>query len=97
MLGEVGLADRAESYPDVLSGGEQQRVAIARALAHEPMLLLADEPAGNLDDRTAGTILELLDRLVRGSGGTMIIATHSAAVSGFADRALELQGGLLAA
>jgi len=97
LLGEVGLADRTESYPDVLSGGEQQRVAIARALAHEPMLLLADEPTGNLDDRTAGTILEILDRLVRGSGGTMIIATHSAAVSGFADRAFELQGGLLAA
>ena len=95
LLGEVGLADRAESYPDVLSGGEQQRVAIARALAHEPPLLLADEPTGNLDERTAETILALLDRLVRQSGGTMIMATHSASVSAFADRSLELHDGVL--
>ena len=95
LLGEVGLADRAESYPDVLSGGEQQRVAIARALAHEPPLLLADEPTGNLDERTAETILALLDRLVRQSGGTMIMATHSASLSAFADRSLELHDGVL--
>ena len=95
LLGEVGLADRAESYPDVLSGGEQQRVAIARALAQEPPLLLADEPTGNLDERTAETILALLDRLVRQSGGTMIMATHSASVSAFADRSLELHDGVL--
>ena len=95
LLGEVGLADRAESYPDVLSGGEQQRVAIARALAHEPPLLLADEPTGNLDERTAETILALLDRLVRQSGGTMIMATHSASVSAFADRSFELHDGVL--
>jgi putative ABC transport system ATP-binding protein len=95
LLGEVGLADRAESYPDVLSGGEQQRVAIARALAHEPPLLLAAEPTGNLDERTAETILALLDRLVRQSGGTMIMATHSASVSAFADRSLELHDGVL--
>lgn len=95
LLDAVGLADRADSYPDVLSGGEQQRVAIARAVAHDPALLLADEPTGNLDDKTADTILELLDRLVRQTGRTMIIATHSAAIAGHCDRVLELHNGKL--
>ena len=91
----VGLADRADSYPDVLSGGEQQRVAIARALSHSPPLVIADEPTGNLDERTADGVLELLDRLVRQAGGTMIIATHSASVAAFADRIMELHDGVL--
>ena len=95
LLREVKLIDRAGSYPDVLSGGEQQRVAIARALAHGPPLLLADEPTGNLDDGTARAVLRLLDRLVRQAGGTMIIATHSATVASFCDRVLELRGGRL--
>jgi putative ABC transport system ATP-binding protein len=95
LLAAVGLADRARSYPDVLSGGEQQRVAIARALAHEPALLLADEPTGNLDDATTGRVLELLDGLVRGQGYTMIMATHSARVASFCDRVLELRNGAL--
>jgi len=95
LLGEVGLADRSGSYPDVLSGGEQQRVAIARALASDPALVLADEPTGNLDERTADGILRLLDRLVRQAGGTMIVATHSAAVSAFADRVVALSDGVL--
>jgi len=95
LLGAVGLADRITSYPDVLSGGEQQRVAIARALAHGPSLLLADEPTGNLDDKTADGVLQLLDELVRQVGGTMIIATHSAAVAGRSDRALDLHNGTL--
>ncbi|MGB5258108.1 MAG: ABC transporter ATP-binding protein [Woeseiaceae bacterium] len=93
LLDAVGLADRADSYPDVLSGGEQQRVAIARALSHRPAVLLADEPTGNLDDATAETVLALLDRLVRQVGGTMLIATHSAAVASFCDRTLELHNG----
>ena len=93
LLDAVGLADRANSYPDVLSGGEQQRVAIARALSHRPAVLLADEPTGNLDDATAETVLALLDRLVRQVGGTMLIATHSAAVASFCDRTLELHNG----
>jgi putative ABC transport system ATP-binding protein len=95
LLESVGLADRVSSFPDVLSGGEQQRVAVARALAHDPALVLADEPTGNLDDRTADAILALLDKLVRQAGRTMIIATHSASVSAFADHKLELHDGVL--
>ena len=92
-----GLADRADSYPDVLSGGEQQRIAIARALAHEPAVLLADEPTGNLDDATAESVLGLLDTLVRDSGHTMLIATHSQHVASRCDRVLELHNGRIAA
>jgi len=95
LLDATGLSDRGDSYPDVLSGGEQQRVAIARAVAHDPAILLADEPTGNLDDKTADTILELLDRLVRQAGNTMIIATHSAAIAARCDRILELHDGKL--
>jgi putative ABC transport system ATP-binding protein len=95
LLDAVGLADRADSFPDVLSGGEQQRVAIARALAHEPAVLLADEPTGNLDDNTAEGVLALLDKLVRQTGRTMLIATHSVHVASLCDRVLELQNGRL--
>jgi putative ABC transport system ATP-binding protein len=95
LLSAVGLASRAGSFPDVLSGGEQQRVAIARALAHRPSIVLADEPTGNLDDSTAAIVLELLDRLVRKEGGTMIVATHSEKVAAFCDRILELHNGQL--
>jgi putative ABC transport system ATP-binding protein len=95
LLHAVELPDRAGSYPDVLSGGEQQRVAIARALCHRPSLLLADEPTGNLDDKTAEMVLALLDRLVRKTGGTMIVATHSQAVAAFCDRVMELHNGKL--
>ncbi|MGI9238757.1 MAG: ABC transporter ATP-binding protein [Woeseiaceae bacterium] len=97
LLEAVGLADRAMSFPDVLSGGEQQRVAIARALCHEPTVLLADEPTGNLDDASADTVLELLDRLVSSSGCTMLIATHSMQVASHCDRVLELHNGRLEA
>jgi len=95
LLDAVGLADRAGSYPDVLSGGERQRVAIARALCHQPTLVLADEPTGNLDDRTAQDVLDLLDRLVRQAGRTMIVATHSATVANYCDQVLELHDGRL--
>jgi len=97
LLDQVGLANRAMSYPDLLSGGEQQRVAIARALAHKPSLVLADEPTGNLDDKTAEHVLQLLDGLVREVGGTMIVATHSAMVASRCDRVLELHDGQLVA
>jgi putative ABC transport system ATP-binding protein len=96
LLSAVGLADRADSYPDVLSGGEQQRVAIARALGHEPSVLLADEPTGNLDDATAASVLSLLDKLVRDRGHTMLIATHSQHIASHCDRVLELHNGKLA-
>lgn len=94
-LHAVELAERAGSYPDVLSGGEQQRVAIARALCHRPLILLADEPTGNLDDKTAAMVLQLLDTLVRKTGGTMIVATHSASVASFCDRVMNLHDGAL--
>jgi len=93
LLEAVGLGDRADSYPDVLSGGEQQRVAIARALAHRPAVLLADEPTGNLDDATAAGVLDVLDTLVRASGHTMLIATHSMQVAAHCDRLVELHNG----
>ncbi len=95
MLEAVGLADRAGSFPDLLSGGEQQRVAIARALAHRPSLLLADEPTGNLDDASADLVLEHLSRLVRQTGGTLLIATHSSTVASICHRSIELRDGRL--
>lgn len=94
-LQAVGLADRRESFPDVLSGGEQQRVAIARAMCHSPDVLLADEPSGNLDDATAERILAVLDRLVRSSGLTLLVATHSMHVASRCDRIVELHEGRL--
>jgi putative ABC transport system ATP-binding protein len=95
LLERVGLADRAQSYPDQLSGGEQQRVAVARALVHDPSLILADEPTGNLDADTAAVVLELLDRLVRELGKTVVMVTHSREVVGVADRVFAVQHGQL--
>jgi putative ABC transport system ATP-binding protein len=91
LLEEVGLADRAASYPDRLSGGEQQRVAVARALAHDPLLVLADEPTGNLDLETGLQVLDLLDRLTRKAGKTMVMVTHSPEVVGIADRVFRIE------
>ena len=93
ILGEVGLLDRINAYPDVLSGGEQQRVAIARALIHNPDFILADEPTGNLDFDTSKQIIGLIDRIVKQQGKTMIMATHSKDVMGLADRVLTLKDG----
>ena len=93
LLETVGLGDRARSFPDRLSGGEQQRVAIARALVHDPLLLLADEPTGNLDLETGRRVLELLDQLTRQRGKTLIMVTHSPEVIGVADRLLTLHAG----
>ncbi len=92
LLARVGLADRARSFPDRLSGGEQQRVAVARALVHDPLLVLADEPTGNLDAETADEVLRLLDGLTRGAGKTMLVVTHSPRVVELADRALTIRG-----
>jgi len=96
-LAAVGLDDRGPDYPDELSGGEQQRVALARALIHEPGLLLADEPTGNLDLETAKDVLRLLDNLCRHSGTTLVMATHSPEVIGMADRVLTIRDGSLQA
>lgn len=93
MLAAVGLADRANTYPDRLSGGEQQRVAIARALVHNPDLVLADEPTGNLDSDTGAQVLDLLDRLTRQVGKTLLMVTHSREMIGVADRVFQLRNG----
>ena len=95
LLEQIGLADRAQSFPDQLSGGEQQRIAIARALVHDPSLILADEPTGNLDADTAAVVLDLLDRLVRELGKTVVMVTHSRDVIGVADRVFAVQHGQL--
>ncbi|HMN28435.1 MAG TPA: ATP-binding cassette domain-containing protein, partial [Caldilineaceae bacterium] len=83
------------TFPDTLSGGEQQRVAIARALAHDPTLVLADEPTGNLDEETGATVLSLLLELTRDAGKTLIMATHAPDVAAQADRVLHLVHGKL--
>jgi len=90
LLDQVSLADRRNSYPDRLSGGEQQRVAIARAIAHSPTLVLADEPTGNLDEETESNILDLLKQLNDLQGTTLLVATHSADVAARADRVLQI-------
>ncbi|HEX2252303.1 MAG TPA: ABC transporter ATP-binding protein [Thermoanaerobaculia bacterium] len=95
LLAEVGLADRAGQFPDRLSGGEQQRVAVARALAHDPLLVLADEPTGNLDLDTGLQVLDLLDRLTRRAGKTLVMVTHAPEVVGIADRILRIEEGRL--
>jgi putative ABC transport system ATP-binding protein len=95
LLARVGLADRARAYPDRLSGGEQQRVAVARALVHDPALVLADEPTGNLDADAAKVVLDLLDGLARELGKTVVMATHSREVIGVADRVFLIQQGHL--
>ena len=93
LLVSVGLDGLAERFPETLSGGEQQRAAIARALVHRPALLLADEPTGNLDEDTAAHIIELLTRLARQQGTTMLLVTHSQGVARSADRVLRLSHG----
>ncbi len=95
LLDAVGLPDRAMAYPDRLSGGEQQRVAIARALVHDPSIVLADEPTGNLDEDTGATVLALLDRLTRRAGKNLVMVTHSVEAASYADRVFHLHNGKL--
>jgi putative ABC transport system ATP-binding protein len=97
MLAAVGLQRRAASFPDTLSGGEQQRVALARALVHEPALILADEPTGNLDADSGEQVATLLNHLVRTAGATLILVTHSEQLATQADRVLHLVRGRVAA
>jgi len=95
LLGAVGLGDRGGAFPDRLSGGEQQRVAVARALAHDPGLVLADEPTGALDGQTGQVVLELLLSLARDRRRSVILVTHSREVARAADRVLVLESGRL--
>jgi putative ABC transport system ATP-binding protein len=95
LLEAVGLLDRRNTFPDRLSGGEQQRIAIARALVHDPLLVLADEPTGNLDEETGRQVLTLLDRLTRQAGKNLILVTHSPEAATYADRILHLREGAL--
>jgi lipoprotein-releasing system ATP-binding protein len=95
LLARVGLAERLEHRPGMLSGGEQQRVAIARALVMQPSLLLADEPTGDLDETTADALHALLREMHAESGLTAIIATHNPRLAQQCDRVLRLEGGRL--
>ncbi len=95
VLGQVGLAERTGHYPSQLSGGEQQRVAIARAFASNPSVLFADEPTGNLDQKTGSRVIELLFSLNRAHGTTLVLVTHDVGLAELCDRRLHLEGGRL--
>lgn len=95
MLEAVELLDRWKTFPEKLSGGEQQRVALARALVHDPLLILADEPTGNLDEETGTWVISLLARLTREQNRTLLIVTHSLEATSHADRVLQLSHGQL--
>ncbi len=95
LLERVGLGDRLHHLPNELSGGEQQRVAIARALAHEPTLIFADEPTGNLDSRNGGQILDLLFSLAEERHATLVIVTHDRSIAARGDRTLIIRDGVV--
>ncbi len=97
VLDQVGLADRRGHYPRQLSGGEQQRVAVARAFATEPKLLFADEPTGNLDSATGAQVIELLFRMNRDHGTTLVLVTHDEALAARCDRRIAISAGVVAA
>jgi putative ABC transport system ATP-binding protein len=93
LLEQIGLGKRLQSFPERLSGGEQQRLAIVRALVHKPLLLLADEPTGNLDAETGAQVLSMLQALQRQSGTTVLLITHNREIADQADRILYLDAG----
>ena len=95
LLEQVGLIDRIHSFPDRLSGGEQQRIAIVRALVHKPLVLLADEPTGNLDAETGRQVLDMLASLARQQNMTLILVTHSQEAASVTDRIFEVRDGHL--
>ena len=96
ILIELGLQDHADKLPDQLSGGQRQRVGIARALVHGPRLILADEPTGELDSAAGAAAMDLLQRIHRDLGATLIVVTHDRSVAGRLDRIVRLQDGQLA-
>jgi putative ABC transport system ATP-binding protein len=91
----VGLADRLGHYPSQLSGGEQQRVALARAIAPDPAILVADEPTGNLDETTGQSIVDLIFRLKRERGATLVLVTHDPGLARLCDRQVRLRSGMI--
>ncbi|MFM2444269.1 MAG: hypothetical protein RJB09_1455 [Pseudomonadota bacterium] len=91
----VGLGDRLGHYPAQLSGGEQQRVALARAMAPDPAILVADEPTGNLDEETGRSIVDLIFRLKRERGATLVLVTHDPGLAGLCDRQVRLRSGMI--
>ena len=95
LLARVGLADRMDHLPNELSGGEQQRVAIARALAHNPAIIFADEPTGNLDSRNGRQILDLIFELAEEDGKTLVTVTHDAEIAALGDRVLTIRDGVV--
>ncbi|MPT46900.1 MAG: ABC transporter ATP-binding protein [Sphingobium sp.] len=97
LLTALGLGHRLDHRPSQLSGGEQQRVAVARALANQPALVLADEPTGNLDERTSDVVIDEFIRLVRGEGSSALVATHNERLAARMDRVVRLQDGVLVA
>lgn len=96
LLDRVGLAGRADHFPSQLSGGEQQRVSIARALAKDPLILLADEPTGNLDFRMGQKVLRVIQDLNRKEGRTVVLVTHNTAIGAMAGRVVHLRDGQVA-
>jgi putative ABC transport system ATP-binding protein len=95
VLGEVGLAHRADHFPAQLSGGEQQRVAIARALSPRPQIILADEPTGNLDGKTGAHVVDLLFELQRRRQSTLLLVTHDANLAARCNRVVRMQDGCI--
>ncbi len=95
ILTQIELQDKAALFPSQLSGGEQQRIAIARALVHKPLIVLADEPTGNLDAKTGRLMLMLLEQMLKENNGSLLLVTHSLAVAKMADRIITLEEGVL--
>ena len=93
MLERVGLADRSKAFPHQLSGGEMQRVAVARAVVHDPPLVIADEPTGNLDSENGAQVLEVLQTVLKENGTTIVMATHSDAAAQCASRMVRMRDG----